>query len=221
MVSFADQAFIKSVVTNFDIAAAALLVYDYLITVGDEITYMWPSAWNPGKVLFFLTRYLVFVDTSLVLVHQFQVLTPNQCGIIFRSIGWMLGIGVGIAEAILTMRTCVIWAGNKTVQYALITIFIVLWAPLLYFLNDALSSLVFTTPPNPGTPGCFLLTQKNILFAVFIIVMSYETIIMTLTVIKGVTHFRQASSPLVVVLYRDGILNYIWLFGTCSSSSLG
>jgi len=159
-----------------------------------------------------MTRYLVFADTVLVLVHQFQILNPRQCGIIFTTIGWGLGVGVGIAEVILAMRTWVIWGRNKNIAWGLGILLVALWVPLFFFLNEALTSLVFTIPPNPNTPGCFLLKQKNILFVCFILIMTFETVVLTLTLIKGLEHFRAATSPLVTVLYRDGVLNYIYLF---------
>jgi len=87
----------------------------------------------------------------------------------------------------------------------------VLWVPIFWLLNDALTSLVFTVPP-PNTPGCFLIAQKDVLFVVFVLIMSFETVILTLTLVKGLEHFRRASSPLVAVLYRDGMLNYVYLF---------
>lgn len=42
-------------------------VYDFLLSFPDEVNLIWPSRWNLIKVLFFLTRYLPFLDISLVL----------------------------------------------------------------------------------------------------------------------------------------------------------
>ncbi|KIJ22641.1 hypothetical protein M422DRAFT_276896 [Sphaerobolus stellatus SS14] len=41
--------------------------------------------------------------------------------------------------------------------------------------------------------------------------MIFETLVLGLTLLKGVKHFRGTNSTLVSVLYRDGILNYIYL----------
>jgi len=123
-----------------------------------------------------------------------------------------LGVGVGIAEIILAMRTWVIWSRDRRVALGLGLLLVLLWIPVFFFLNEALSSLVFTVPPKLNTPGCFLASQKNILYVVFILIMIFETVILTLTLIKGLEHFKKASSPLVTVLYRDGMLNYVYLF---------
>jgi hypothetical protein len=76
---------------------------------------------------------------------------------------------------ILTMRTIVIWRHNRVISFLLPAILAAFWIPLLYFLNEALSSLVFGPAPRPDLPGCFLVTQKNILFVCFIIIMCFET----------------------------------------------
>ncbi|EMD38033.1 hypothetical protein CERSUDRAFT_93554 [Gelatoporia subvermispora B] len=64
------------------IAALAVIVYDYFLTLGDEvglsniirvfmahtflqISLVWPSRWNFTKVLFLLNRYLSFADVAL------------------------------------------------------------------------------------------------------------------------------------------------------------
>jgi len=80
---------------------------------------------------------------------------------------------------------------------------------VFYFLQVALSSLVFTIPPSQDVPGCYLIKQKTI-FPVFVFIMVFETLILALTLIKGIQHFRGTKSTLVSVLYRDGIRNYIY-----------
>lgn len=87
-----------------------------------------------------------------------------------------------------------IWSRDKRVAYGLGTLLVLLWVPVFFFLNEALSSLVceyaalllrgkeklmyestVTVPPNPNTPGCFLASQKAILYVVFILIMGFET----------------------------------------------
>ncbi|KIJ34817.1 hypothetical protein M422DRAFT_51761 [Sphaerobolus stellatus SS14] len=209
--SFETAALIKQNVTYLDMVAVAVLAYDYLLTIDREARLVWPVPWNFGKVLYFLTRYPVFAETFMVLYHQFAVLSPGECTGLFRAIGFGLGIGTLIAESILAVRTWVIWHRNIRIGYILLGSLILCWTPLFYFLKIALYSLVFTTPPHPETPGCFLAKQSRNLYIVFVIVMIFETLVLGLTLLKGVEHFRGTNSTLVSVLYRDGILNYIYL----------
>lgn len=209
---FVQAAQIKQTVTYLDIVAAAVLGYDYILTVAREVTLVWRVPWTFGKVLFLLTRYPVFAETFLVLYHQFAVMSPNECDLIYKTIGYQLGTGTLIAESILAVRTWVIWNRNPYIAITLVSGLVIFWTPVFYFLAQSLNSLVFTTAPDPSTPGCFLLSQKNILFVVFILVATFETLILILTIVKLFTHTRWSHSSVIKVLYRDGITNYVYLF---------
>ncbi|CAL1715364.1 unnamed protein product [Somion occarium] len=209
--AFIRAAQIKQTVTYLDLVAAAVLGYDYCLTFRREVKYVWTSHLSLGKVLFFLTRYPVFGETALVLYHQFAVMGPEKCDIIYKTIGYQLGTGTFIAESILAMRTWVLWHRNPYIGVALICGLVLFWTPVFYFLQESLNSLVFTTAPEPDTPGCFLLTQKNILFAVFVLITSFETLILTLTLIRFIPLVHHKKTSLIKVIYRDGIMNYFYL----------
>jgi len=211
MASFAAAAQIKATVTYLDIVAAAVLGYDYLLTFSDEVRYFWFSPMSLGKILFFLTRYPVFGETALVLYHQFAVMDPHKCDIVFKTIGYQLGTGTLISESILAMRTWVIWHRNPYIAATLIIGIATFWTPVFYFLAQSLNSLVFTVAPDPSTPGCFLKSQKNILFVVFIIITSFETLILVLTLIRFIPHYHHKQTSLIKTIYRDGVMNYVYL----------
>ncbi|KAI0080221.1 hypothetical protein K474DRAFT_1769667 [Panus rudis PR-1116 ss-1] len=209
--AFAAAAKIKQDVTYLDLVAAAVLMYDYILTLPREIQYVWPSKMSLGKVLFLMTRYPVFAETTLVLYHQFAVMGPGTCDAVYKTIGFQLGTGTLIAETILAMRTWVIWHRNKYVGLALASGLVLFWTPVFYFLAQALNSLVFTNPPNPNTPGCFLLSQKDILFVVFILISCFETLILALTLVRFTGSYSHSRTSLIRVIYRDGVLNYVYL----------
>ncbi|KAF8527240.1 hypothetical protein JB92DRAFT_2699021, partial [Gautieria morchelliformis] len=202
----------------YAVIAAAILTYDYMLTVEREARLVWRVPWNVGKALFFLTRYPVFADTFMVLYHQFAVMSPAACHGIFKAIGYLLGVGTLIAESILAVRTWVIWERNRRVGAVLIVALVGFWIPIFYFLSLSLNSLVCDCGPSqPNMPGCFRFKQNPILWVVFVFLMTFETLILGLTLLKGVEHWdtklkvRRTQSTLVSVLYRDGIMNYIYL----------
>ena len=55
----------------------SLQVYDYFLTLSREVELIWPSNWNFVKYLFFLTRYLPFLDVSVVLYCTSRALANN------------------------------------------------------------------------------------------------------------------------------------------------
>ncbi|KII94860.1 hypothetical protein PLICRDRAFT_169569 [Plicaturopsis crispa FD-325 SS-3] len=212
MSTFAEQALVKQTVTYLDVVAAALLVFDYGLTIEQEIRLVWPTPFNAGKALYFLTRYPPFADTFMVLYHQFAIMSPTTCSGIYKAIGYMLGFGTLVAESILALRTWVIWRRDMRIAFGLGLGLVLFWVPVFYFDAQALNSIVFTTPPQPNLPGCYVATQKNVLFVVFVMIMVFETLILILTLVKGIDHFRRTTSSLVTVLYRDGLTFYIYLF---------
>ena len=56
--------------------------YDYLTSLSDEVTYVWPSKWNTGKTLYFLLRYSVFIDIFLVKALNLAPLPVRWCQIL-------------------------------------------------------------------------------------------------------------------------------------------
>ncbi|TCD65030.1 hypothetical protein EIP91_003307 [Steccherinum ochraceum] len=209
--AFIDAAISKEFVTYLDLVAAAVLAYDYSLNIADEARFIWFSPFSLGKSLYFLTRYPVIIDMSLVLYHQFAVLSPGRCDLLYKVIGYMLGVGTLISESILVMRTWVIWNRNRMVGLALVTGLVLCWVPVFYFLAQSLNSLVFADPPAPGLTGCYLHSQKNILFAVFLTVTGFESIILILTLIRFAPGWKRKRTALIHTIYRDGIFNYVYL----------
>ncbi|KZP25113.1 hypothetical protein FIBSPDRAFT_820999 [Athelia psychrophila] len=55
----------KQNIIYFDVFSACVLVYDYILTFNSEVTLIWGEPWKLLKVLFLLSRYLPFADTTL------------------------------------------------------------------------------------------------------------------------------------------------------------
>jgi hypothetical protein len=48
-------------------------VFDWLLTFDTEVKHVWNVPWNLGRILYLVTRYLVFVDASLLLYRGFYL----------------------------------------------------------------------------------------------------------------------------------------------------
>ena len=49
---------------GFSVFNGALIIYDILITLADEIELVWKSGWNVLKVLYLCQRYLTIFDIA-------------------------------------------------------------------------------------------------------------------------------------------------------------
>ena len=47
------------------VASTALLVFDTILTMPDEVELIWRRKWNLSTALYFTTRYLAFVDGGI------------------------------------------------------------------------------------------------------------------------------------------------------------
>ncbi|THH13786.1 hypothetical protein EW146_g6478 [Bondarzewia mesenterica] len=126
--------------TYINVCAIAVLLYDYLLTLKHKVKYIWPSKWNLPKVLFFCTRYPVFVDTSLVIYLQFgRNLSASTCTKLYDVIGWLVMFGIAVAEGlvylrvihsdfklallasgIIVLRTLALWGNKSSIKYGLL-----------------------------------------------------------------------------------------------------
>ena len=51
------------------VAAATVFVWDYILTFQMEVDLVWKSKWNFMKGVYFLQRYLPFIDTALLSLY--------------------------------------------------------------------------------------------------------------------------------------------------------
>lgn len=69
-----SYTFVDSCVT---IAGVTIIAYDYLCTLKEEISYAWSCPWSMGLILFYLNRYLPFLDQSILLYIRFMATSPQ------------------------------------------------------------------------------------------------------------------------------------------------
>ncbi|KAJ3489404.1 hypothetical protein NLJ89_g11532 [Agrocybe chaxingu] len=63
-----------------DVAAITMFVWDYLITFGMEVEYMWCGKWNFITAVYLVQRYLPFIDTVWMMPHVSYPPIPHWRG---------------------------------------------------------------------------------------------------------------------------------------------
>ncbi|KLO12315.1 hypothetical protein SCHPADRAFT_423891 [Schizopora paradoxa] len=191
-----------------------MFVYDYILTLPDEIEYIWPWEWRTGKILYVATKYLAFVDAGLFLTFWFNLkLTARGCSQIFNAGTWFLSAGAIIAQWILCMRTYAIWGKSKKILVPLLIIVLGAQIGGIYAANTLTKSLEWSLSPFPTISRCYInVTRENLMFVVYILTIVNESLILTLTIWKGVSQWRSSRSPLIKTLYRDGVLYFFVVF---------
>jgi len=142
------------------------------------------------------------------------------CDRIFKAKSWLYLIGFIAADAVLILRTYVIYDNSKVVLYILSALLITAFAGGGYIADKFLSSLRFTSSPLPADfPGCFKygsssdVTSSRILWIAYFCIAIFELVILILIWIK-IIHKRGTSESLLMrTLTLDGLTFYILILG--------
>ncbi|KAJ3832797.1 hypothetical protein F5878DRAFT_713555 [Lentinula raphanica] len=138
-------------------------------------------------------RYMPFIDTvaiTSIATLTTQPMDPHTCRVLSFFAGWMDLTGIALTEIVLTIRTWVLWKKNIKLSFGLPLFYICCWIPILYALNRYLQSQTC----------CVYSGGQSILYLCWAFLTVYEIV------------YLGHWSELTKVIYRDGIIYYIFLF---------
>ncbi|KLO07776.1 hypothetical protein SCHPADRAFT_634053 [Schizopora paradoxa] len=195
------------------VAAIALLFYDTALKLGDEVNHLWFAPWSIAKLLYLIIRYLAFVDASLIMFYEFHPdNSAQECHLLYQVAMWFMTAGIIFCQFVLIVRTYAIWARNFAVGLYLSIFQVAAIIISIIFCNKSAKELIFIPSPIPRVVPCIPLQESNISLYAFACVAIFDFNILTLTMLKGYSHYRKSSTPLVRTLYRDGIIYFVVLF---------
>jgi hypothetical protein len=198
---------------NLTVASTAVLIYDCCITFGLEVELIWKAKFSLVTVLYLLSRYLAIFATSVTMYFYFGPAPPTSvCTILDRVSAWSLLICICVAHLILLVRTYALWFKSKVVLYGLVLLFSTAFAIDCWIMALFMSSRTFAPAPLPIWPGCFPSSNSSVGIYDYVTVIIYESVILFLTLYSGYKRFRHSATPLLVILYRDGVLFFSLLF---------
>jgi len=202
------------VVKHFAFLSAVIMVYDYMLTLPDEIRLIWPWEWKAGKILYIVTRYLAISDQIGFLLFWFnRDFTADQCRLVFTASCWFLFTGIVIAQWIICMRTYAVWGQSKLILGVLVTLCLGTEITSVIIMNDFIKGLIWAPSPFPTITSCYVITTVNKLDVDYAMIMVVEFAVLVLTFWKGVSQWKlRKNSPLITVLYRDGVIFFFCLF---------
>ncbi|EDR02701.1 uncharacterized protein LACBIDRAFT_308286 [Laccaria bicolor S238N-H82] len=199
-----------------------MLVYDYFLTLRMEVDLVWLSAWGPMKVLFIVQRYLPFIDAAtFTLVHQSSTtINPSVCNKIEKAQGVLSVTGFILSEIILTLRVWAVWKRSKFLGIALSILLLATAAACYVFTGLFQHGLKLSNRPYPEFPGCFITGTNRLVYVNWLALMVYDSVLLVVMIIPGITAYReQGNEGLHAVVYRDGVVFYVYLFGKMKSTA--
>ncbi|KAF8498297.1 hypothetical protein JB92DRAFT_2985120 [Gautieria morchelliformis] len=179
------------IITYNNIAATALLLYDTIVTLDQEINLIWRSSWSFVTALYLLIRH--YSMAHLLLSSYGSFLLPFLRGII---------ILLPAVDILITLRVYAL-CGRSTKIGILLVVF---WLGILFtlFQLDFKPTTAVMPNPLPGVlPGCFPLQNPDFPVALIGWFSTFLAIYFGLTV---VALFKQVRP----VLFRQVWILYLW-----------
>ncbi|KAH7912346.1 hypothetical protein BJ138DRAFT_1100388 [Hygrophoropsis aurantiaca] len=100
---------VRWAIQYFNVAAAAVLIFDYCITFEPEVRWTWGRKWGLPRVVFTLSRYTSFAG-ALMTAYAAANAHETKC-IIFGD----------ASSGLLILRTYAFWGCNKKILAVLLT----------------------------------------------------------------------------------------------------
>jgi len=229
IIAFAHSLEGAEIARIISIACFGLAIYEYMITLDEEIKYFWSGKWTASRVLFYLNRYLPPFIMALSIVC-FSTPNPSAkfCETAIQTAFLLNIIAVTVIQGILVTRIWYLFQGNKTVRLGMILGFIASIAVSLTFLYISASGLVIIKPeevnaifPGIRTEGCRAV-RPPMFWRVYLPSLVLHTILYILTAVRALRNRRLLkNAPILKRLLRDGGFFYFIVFVSVSMTTIG
>ncbi|PAV18107.1 hypothetical protein PNOK_0659300 [Pyrrhoderma noxium] len=209
-----------------------LSLYEFLTTIDDEVSFIWPLRSTFVKLLFFINRYLPLVTSIMVILVTIVIKDTETCQTYAMSTGALSYSGVIAAE--------VLWHGRKEIILFLIFLITSLVLGTVSVLTKLLLSFT-VIEIRIFQSGCEVVPLDDVGWMALLVTVFYEAVLSSLLVVRhsincGAITTDAPSAPsgiqrrtqdyrlkysLKNILIRDGIVYYLCaLFLTIISSSV-
>ncbi|KAF9074409.1 hypothetical protein BDP27DRAFT_1317033 [Rhodocollybia butyracea] len=205
------------IVIYTQVAMLTLLTYDYILSFSQEVAYVWFSNWGWIKVLYLFTRYSPFIDTILAIEEKLNpYIDTVSCNrtMTFNTI--FSGLGIGISDIILMIRTYAMCQRSRKVLLILVLQWVFISVVDLLAIVKWTGSFSEPIVSVGGYPSCFLAGENKDGMVNYVSLLVGETVVVALTFWQGFRDchyskygFFAASQGVLVNFYRDGILFFM------------
>ncbi|EJC98999.1 uncharacterized protein FOMMEDRAFT_23360 [Fomitiporia mediterranea MF3/22] len=175
------------------VAGAALLAYDYFLTLDAEIDFVWHSRWSFAKMLFFILRYSAFLGSgaNMTMSYISTLFQDHLCGSFDSASKVLMMITVFVSELVMVIRVCALYNGSRQVLVFLIALTMCATASTITISVMSQNHRTWVESPIPRLGTCIHLstnvTQTVNFYAVFVVLMIFQFVLIILTIWKGVS----------------------------------
>ncbi|KLO19621.1 hypothetical protein SCHPADRAFT_898570 [Schizopora paradoxa] len=208
------------------------MLYDVLITFGDEVEYVWSAPWSFPKVCFLFSRYYGAIAVQILTFQSLSMwttaseestfdgssCTPLAC---FKAItAVLLGLSV---EVVMLLRVLALYGNTRRILIFLVATYIIEFTATCTLMGVTVHNiLVQTIPFAPGEflsasplTGCNPLTVPFYFSSYWIAMILFQSILFGMMVLNMIRGFLSrcglegaVRTPLLSVFFRDGTVFY-------------
>jgi len=193
-------------------AAAAIIFYDWILTLDSEMRLIWPARRSVVKTIFLINRYCVPIIIGWanyawsgratwfkhISCEAYLLLDSSLILLFFASLHY-----------IISLRAWTLYGRDKVIG-------VFLWGGFALYLVSAFvlnfkAILAIPATLVPIINICFG-TLPSYLWTIWLPSIVFETFVFVLTLVKAIRYQRsEMSTPILSVLYRDGFLYFLFI----------
>ncbi|KAH9044186.1 hypothetical protein EDB84DRAFT_821743 [Lactarius hengduanensis] len=192
----------------------SVLVYDLLLTFGDEVRYIWRRPVTNIKVLYLFLRYGVTIAQIIYFQSISGLRTSQICVgslIVLALVGSM---SVVLANYIMIIRVYTLWDHRK---WMLRTLYIGYSLSVCSTIAFVATSIVQLAPHVIHDPFifhmCLITGRSPYWIGIWLSQALFDVFLFVLTITNAASRPRRANVKIITDLRRDGLVFYLGLFG--------
>lgn len=211
------------------IACFSLAVYEYIITLDEEIKYFWSGKWTASRILFLMNRYLsIFIMVVAITCFSIPNPSPVFCKRAIQTEFLLNIIAISVIQGILVARIWYLFQGSRRVQISVVFGFFVSLVLSLAFLYLSANDLRIITSESiseifPGirNTGCKAARPPGF-WRIYLPSLVLHSMLYILTAIRALRNRRLLkNAPLLKRLLRDGGFFYFVVFVSVNLTTIG
>ncbi|EJD06542.1 uncharacterized protein FOMMEDRAFT_17066 [Fomitiporia mediterranea MF3/22] len=217
------------------LSGCSLLLYDYFLTLNQEIELIWKAPLSTITLIFLVNRYTIPLILAVDIYDRLGLANPPSvavCKVWVWLEGYLTVASFMSMHALVAMRVHALFGGGKRVKMMLWAAWIVYAVLTLILLSVGLSHGQSSLTVEPYFNTCYE-EISSILWTVWLPSIFLESLMFTMTTLKAIREARQnLYHPISSILYRDGILYFlaisvatffsmfVWLLGSAEYEGL-
>jgi len=205
------------------IALFSLSVYEWMITLDDEMKYFWTGPWCMSRILFLLNRYLNPTISLLALVcYSLPKPSLHFCKRSIQTVFISSVVALGVVQAMLVVRVWFLFGHSRVTRVVIIACFIITNVFSLYLA--VLTGVELQVTPDltqMHIVGCRA-TRPNAFWRLWLPALVLHTVLYGMIAFRALNNRRIfKEAPILKRLVRDGGFFYFVVFISILFTSVG